>query len=174
MLKNELGEIHYWNELAGNKMEKNPALLQTYTGLIGEEYQELLDATLEYDVLDALADLVVVTVGAIHAMGHHADNLLEQVNNANFSKFCETEEEAQESVEAYLNDNRYINVRYESVGDYYILRGDKVDGTADNKILKSIYFTEPNYDNCGRINEKNTRRCGQKNFGAESLRVFFT
>jgi predicted HAD superfamily Cof-like phosphohydrolase len=60
-----------------------------YTNLITEEHQELLEATLSDDrveQLDALIDILVVTIGAIHSMGADAEGAWKEVMKTNFAK----------------------------------------------------------------------------------------
>ena len=60
-----------------------------YVKLIDEEHQELLEATLADDQvqqLDALIDILVVTVGAIHSMGADAEGAWKEVMMTNFAK----------------------------------------------------------------------------------------
>ena len=63
-----------------------------YIKLIGEEHQELLEATLTDDrveQLDALIDILVVTIGAIHSMGSDAEGAWKEVMSTNFAKIGE-------------------------------------------------------------------------------------
>ena len=60
-----------------------------YVKLIDEEHQELLEATLADDQvqqLDALIDILVVTVGAIHSMGADGEGAWIEVMRSNFAK----------------------------------------------------------------------------------------
>jgi predicted HAD superfamily Cof-like phosphohydrolase len=60
-----------------------------YTNLITEEHQELLEATLSDDrveQLDALIDILVVTIGAIHSLGADAEGAWKEVMRTNFAK----------------------------------------------------------------------------------------
>jgi predicted HAD superfamily Cof-like phosphohydrolase len=60
-----------------------------YINLIDEEHQELLEATLAEDSveqLDALIDILVVTIGAIHSMGADAEGAWKEVMKTNFAK----------------------------------------------------------------------------------------
>jgi predicted HAD superfamily Cof-like phosphohydrolase len=60
-----------------------------YTNLISEEHQELLEATLSDDrveQLDALIDILVVTIGAIHSMGADGEGAWKEVMMTNFAK----------------------------------------------------------------------------------------
>ena len=60
-----------------------------YIKLINEEHQEFLEATLAEDrveQLDALIDILVVTIGAIHSAGFDAEGAWKEVMSTNFSK----------------------------------------------------------------------------------------
>ena len=60
-----------------------------YVKLIDEEHQELLEATLSEDrveQLDALIDMLVVTIGAIHSFGADAEGAWKEVMSTNFTK----------------------------------------------------------------------------------------
>ena len=57
-----------------------------YMDLIDEEYQELKDAPDDIETLDALIDILVVTIGAIHSMGADAEGAWKEVMNTNFAK----------------------------------------------------------------------------------------
>jgi predicted HAD superfamily Cof-like phosphohydrolase len=60
-----------------------------YIKLIDEEHQEFLEATLSDDrveQLDALIDILVVTIGAIHSMGANAEGAWKEVMTTNFAK----------------------------------------------------------------------------------------
>ena len=72
--------------------------LKMYLKLIKEEYSELLDAQgLDEDhnqirpadgveTLDALIDILVVTIGAIHSMGADGEGAWKEVMSTNFAK----------------------------------------------------------------------------------------
>jgi len=60
-----------------------------YIKLIDEEHQEFLEATLSDDrveQLDALIDILVVTIGAIHSAGFDAEGAWKEVMKTNFAK----------------------------------------------------------------------------------------
>ena len=60
-----------------------------YAKLIEEEVQELADALkggLQLDTLDALTDILVVTIGAIHSMGADGEGAWKEVMKTNFAK----------------------------------------------------------------------------------------
>jgi predicted HAD superfamily Cof-like phosphohydrolase len=69
--------------------EFNELQFALYTNLITEEHQELLEATLSDDrveQLDALIDILVVTIGAIHSLGADAEGAWKEVMRTNFAK----------------------------------------------------------------------------------------
>ena len=60
-----------------------------YCGLIAEEMQELAVALTNADdveALDALIDILVVTIGAIHSMGADGEGAWKEVMRTNFAK----------------------------------------------------------------------------------------
>jgi predicted HAD superfamily Cof-like phosphohydrolase len=60
-----------------------------YLGLIDEEFNELLDAVTtdnRVEQLDALVDILVVTLGAIRAAGWDGEAAWKEVMNTNFAK----------------------------------------------------------------------------------------
>ena len=57
-----------------------------YLKLIDEEVKELKDSTTRKDDLDALIDILVVTVGAIHSIGADAEGAWKEVMGTNFAK----------------------------------------------------------------------------------------
>jgi predicted HAD superfamily Cof-like phosphohydrolase len=69
--------------------EPNEANYRMYLALIQEEYQELQDAVKAYDKveqLDALVDILVVTMGAIRAAGWDGEAAWKEVMDTNFAK----------------------------------------------------------------------------------------
>lgn len=57
-----------------------------YAKLIEEEYNELLAADNHVDQLDALIDILVVTIGAIHSFGADGEGAWKEVMATNFAK----------------------------------------------------------------------------------------
>jgi predicted HAD superfamily Cof-like phosphohydrolase len=67
----------------------NEAQYLMYTTLIKEEISEFLSAFHKNDreeELDALIDILVVTIGAIHSMGANAEGAWNEVMRTNFAK----------------------------------------------------------------------------------------
>jgi predicted HAD superfamily Cof-like phosphohydrolase len=60
-----------------------------YLGLIEEEHKELqmaIDSFDQVEQLDALIDILVVTIGAIHSAGFDAEGAWKEVMKTNFAK----------------------------------------------------------------------------------------
>lgn len=66
--------------------EVNGRQFALYKKLIEEEVQELRDATNQLEELDALTDILVVTIGAIHSMGANGEGAWNEVMRTNFAK----------------------------------------------------------------------------------------
>jgi len=67
----------------------NQEQFKLYLNLIKEEYKELNEAVNNHDqveTLDALVDILVVTIGAIHSMGSDAEGAWKEVMQTNFAK----------------------------------------------------------------------------------------
>jgi predicted HAD superfamily Cof-like phosphohydrolase len=69
--------------------EFNVAQFNLYTNLIEEEFKELklaVDNVDRVETLDALIDIVVVTIGALHSMGADVEGAWKEVMKTNFAK----------------------------------------------------------------------------------------
>ena len=69
--------------------EVNEKQFDLYKNLIEEEFNELTTAEIANDrveQLDALIDILVVTIGAIHSMGADAEGAWKEVMKTNFAK----------------------------------------------------------------------------------------
>ncbi len=67
----------------------NDKQFEMYKNLIEEEFNELVTAETNKDKveqLDALIDILVVTIGAIHSMGADAEGAWKEVMRTNFAK----------------------------------------------------------------------------------------
>jgi len=67
----------------------NESQFELYKNLIEEEFNELVTAETAKDKveqLDALIDILVVTIGAIHSMGADAEGAWKEVMMTNFAK----------------------------------------------------------------------------------------
>ena len=75
------------DQTTGGKFDQDQFAM--YLGLIEEEYKELWEAVNNNDqleTLDALIDILVVTIGAIHSMGSDAEGAWKEVMMTNFAK----------------------------------------------------------------------------------------
>ena len=69
--------------------EFNVAQFNLYTKLIEEEFKELgiaIEQTDRVETLDALVDILVVTIGALHSMGADVEGAWKEVMSTNFAK----------------------------------------------------------------------------------------
>ena len=66
--------------------EINAPQFTMYLKLITEEYFELQESKTQLDQLDALIDILVVTIGAIHSMGADAEGAWREVRRSNLAK----------------------------------------------------------------------------------------
>jgi len=69
--------------------QNNPDQFDLYLKLIREEAAELqtaVDTNDKIEQLDALIDILVVTIGAIHSMGADAEGAWKEVMRTNFAK----------------------------------------------------------------------------------------
>ena len=57
-----------------------------YHSLIKEEVQELEDSTTREDDVDALIDILVVTIGALHSIGVDTEGAWKEVHGSNMAK----------------------------------------------------------------------------------------
>ncbi len=69
--------------------EVNASQFALYKRLIEEEFQELQEATNQEEQLDALIDILVVTIGAINSMGADGEGAWNEVMRTNFAKIDE-------------------------------------------------------------------------------------
>jgi len=64
----------------------NEKQYELYCNLISEEFNELIASNTKQDDLDALIDILVVTVGALHSLGVDAEGAWNEVMRTNFAK----------------------------------------------------------------------------------------
>lgn len=131
-----------------NIFDKDPKLIQYRLSLILEEVQELKDSIAQKDLgetVDALTDIMYVTLGAFTAIGVDADKAFDLVHNSNMSKLCTSEEEAQKTVQWYKENE---SQRYDSPS--YRMSDDNVHWVVYNKntkkILKNINYSPVKFD----------------------------
>jgi phosphoribosyl-ATP pyrophosphohydrolase len=138
-----------FNRKAGNTRqyrELDSAEVICYKNLVDEEHKELEEAFAAGDrkeVVDALADIIVVAVGMLDQMGYDPYEVMRIVNESNLSKFCGEgiQADAIETVLSYKDDKRYKNPVAYSNGSVWA----EVVATGSQKILKSINYQPPRW-----------------------------
>lgn len=126
-------------------IEQHPDIVEKCLNLIREEMKELDKAVSDKDfteMVDALADLIYVTHGMSCRVGVNMDQVFDLVHDNNMTKLCQTEEEAQESVQYYL-DNKdvlgYDSPTYRKAPDdiHWVVYNQSA-----NKVLKRKGYTK--------------------------------
>ena len=112
---------------------------QLRVSLLQEELNELKEAIENNDLVeiaDALCDLQYVFSGAVleFGLGEKFVTLFNEVQRSNMSKACDTELQAQETVEFYKTKGE--EAYYEKSGEKY-----NVHRVSDNKVLKNKYYS---------------------------------
>ncbi|MDQ0640752.1 putative HAD superfamily Cof-like phosphohydrolase [Pedobacter sp. W3I1] len=108
--------------------------------LLAEELKELQEAVENDDlveVADALCDLQYVLAGAIHefGLGVKFKTLFDEVHRSNMSKACKTVEEAEQTIQFYLDKDQTESYYKEIDGLFLVFR------KSDDKTLKSINYS---------------------------------
>lgn len=113
--------------------------------LLAEELKEMEVAILEKDLVaiaDALCDLQYVLSGAIleFGLGEKFKDLFEEVQRSNMSKACNSEAEANQTVQFYKEKD--------GTDCYYKKEGNKwlVYRKSDNKTIKSVNYSPADLD----------------------------
>jgi predicted HAD superfamily Cof-like phosphohydrolase len=111
--------------------------------LIAEELKELENAIKDkniVEVADALCDIQYVLSGAIleFGLGDKFKELFEEVQRSNMSKACNSEEEAQKTVEFYLQKDGTECYYKQEDGKWLVYR------KSDNKTIKSVKYSPAN------------------------------
>lgn len=139
---NQVGEFHktFKHPIVDQPAIPNEKRSALRVELISEELKELEVAIRENDlveVADALCDIQYVLSGAIleFGMGGKFKELFDEVQRSNMSKACNTEQEAQATVDHYTNNKQTPCYYKEIDGKWLVYR------TADEKTLKSINYS---------------------------------
>jgi len=114
--------------------------------LLAEELKELEVAILEKDIVavaDAFCDLQYVLSGAIleFGLGEKFKALFDEVQRSNMSKACNSEAEAQATVDHYAKKDGTECYYREEAGKWLVYR------KSDNKTIKSINYSPAELDN---------------------------
>jgi predicted HAD superfamily Cof-like phosphohydrolase len=123
-------------------------LVKYRMSLINEEVAELNQAVKDKNMtetVDALADILYVVYGMGASLGINLDNAYNIVHASNMSKLCKTEEEAKETIEWYLkNEKRYDTPKYRLSQDknHYVVYNESTQ-----KVLKNVYYKPADFSN---------------------------
>lgn len=146
---NTFDAISKFNEIGGSEKKlrdiHDPDVLFQLS-LIEEEFEELTLAMTNKNLtetLDAIGDMIVVISGLGHRLGFNTQEIMDIINESNFSKFCYSIEEAKTSVNYYQNNDRYENIHYELIDGVYVIKGEPKGGNNAYKILKGINYKSP-------------------------------
>jgi len=113
--------------------------------LLQEELNELSEAIKDNNIVeiaDALCDIQYVLSGAVleFGLGEKFVELFNEVQRSNMSKACNTEEEAQKTLEHYKQKDGTEGY-YKQVGDKWVTYRN-----GDDKVLKSISYSPANLE----------------------------
>ncbi len=81
-----LDQYNFMNACDQSTSGLNKEQYQLYCNLIREEFDELCESDNIVDDLDALIDILVVTIGAIHSLGANGEGAWQEVMRTNFAK----------------------------------------------------------------------------------------
>jgi hypothetical protein len=105
-----------------------------------EEYKEACETGNIVEVLDALCDIAYVSIGngaMLHGLKDKLWEAYQEVQASNMSKACNSEEEAQQTVERRSAEQNEP-CHYEKVGEYYIVYRSR-----DRKVMKNVNYFRP-------------------------------
>lgn len=113
--------------------------------LLAEELKEMEVAILEKDLVgiaDSLCDLQYVLSGAIleFGLGNKFKALFEEVQRSNMSKACNSEEEANQTIQFYKDKDGTECYHTKEAGKWLVYR------KSDNKTIKSINYSPADLD----------------------------
>lgn len=160
-MNNFTNDVYLFNKIGGTPQDQTYKNLWGSITLVQEELDETSDAMRNFlknneqwsdkdrvELLDGVVDIIVTALGIAYRAGftkEQVEKAMQVVSDTNLNKFCYTEEDAELSVGVYADDERYKNVRYESVDingqTWYIVIGETVEGT--RKILKAAGWRSP-------------------------------
>lgn len=134
---------------AGDKQNIDWELLEREVAMIQSEVDELNEAIKNKDsngVRDALCDIHVFAYGTHFKLGYNADEDMDTVIDALYSRFCKTprdliatmEHHKQRGVDSVTIHGEYPFVYIKSAGDF--------PDAPSGKFLKSVNYCEPKFN----------------------------
>lgn len=140
---NFIKDVYKWLLTSGQARVGSKEQLNLVENLILEELAELKEAFQNNNVeeqKDAIVDLLWVVLNWGYYNNLDLDDTIKKVSISNWSKFCSSEEEAIDTVNAYKSGthwakpNEIIDCFYVKSNEHWIVK------RADGKILKSINY----------------------------------
>ncbi|MEN7549161.1 nucleoside triphosphate pyrophosphohydrolase family protein [Rapidithrix thailandica] len=139
---NQVAEFHktFKHPIEEQPIIPSPERCELRVSLIAEELKELQEAIRQKDlteVADALCDIQYVLSGAVleFGLGEKFKELFDEVQRSNMSKSCQTQEEAEATVQ-YYKEKKDTDCYYTQTDGHYL-----VYRKSDNKTLKSINYS---------------------------------
>ena len=145
MTTNHFDQVAEFMNVSEQPVRSSPVRVDDKTldfrlSLVEEETRELHSAVENHDyveIVDALADIIYVVDGFAHTLGVDMNEAFRLVHESNMTKFCDSEEEAKETVEWYkANETRYDSPSYRRTDQGYWV----VFNESTSKVLKSIKY----------------------------------
>ena len=153
MLTESIDTIFEWLKVAGEQ-HGNTTKIPLAISLVQEEFDEMKEAIQNKDkneLLDSFADLMFTTCNVLFYSGitpQEANKKFEQVVASNYSKFCQTREEAQEAVIEYVKGT-HPSKKGISIPTHVVETGNSaypfvVKNLENGKLLKGLAYKDPN------------------------------
>ena len=139
-------QIKHWREVFGLPNRTVPQIpskeaLKLAIKLVFEEVEELriaIENESINDIADGVGDGFFVLAQVAYECGLDPKAIVQKVYDSNMSKLCKTEDEAIQTVAAYLKKG--IKTYIEPKDEYFVIKRSE-----DGKVLKSINFKEPEW-----------------------------
>lgn len=144
----DISDVYEWLETAGQPQDKSK--LKLAYKLVHEELAELENGLVtdnKKEVLDGFVDTFWVLTNLAYFYGLSLSEIreyIEKVSTSNWSKFCRTEQEAIDTVEAYKNGThpdkpgQVIDAYYKQHDIWWVVKRD------DGKVLKNKNYFNVN------------------------------
>ena len=153
-----INRVANWSRIGGLPKMNQPGFPEAMVQ--GSHYEQIVEELEEFrtainrdtqdivEIADALGDLVWVALRMTMVHGLDINYVMTKVYESNMSKFCNSKEEAEATVTAYLN-GEHPNKQGEKIkcyfqemdnGRYYVIKRE-----ADHKVMKSINYVEPDF-----------------------------
>lgn len=146
-LVSSIKKIIDWNKVAGVKNTYTPAAFVKLLREEIDEYEESIVAGDHTNALKELTDVLVIMIGGLYNLEALDEDLngsivkaCELVMRSNFTKFCDTEEQAQQSALDYAKVKK-IDISYKPVKDLDGVERYVIFDRQSRKIKKPTTYT---------------------------------